>query len=74
MPDGTATAHLYLPKLATVLREGYRPDDLPRDAVAGPTLANVAPPLSMATSRWGRACRQTAGSTPPSSVASWCRC
>ena len=23
MPDGTATAHLYRPKLATILREGY---------------------------------------------------
>ena len=23
MPDGAATAHLYLPKLATVVREGY---------------------------------------------------
>ena len=48
MPDGTATAHLYLPKLATVLREGYRLDDLRRDAVAGLTVAIVALPLSMA--------------------------
>jgi sulfate permease, SulP family len=48
MPDGTATAHLYLPKLATVLREGYRMDDLRRDAVAGLTVAIVALPLSMA--------------------------
>ena len=23
MPDGSATAHLYRPKLATILREGY---------------------------------------------------
>ncbi|HLZ74859.1 SulP family inorganic anion transporter [Phenylobacterium sp.] len=48
MPDGTATAHLYLPKLATVLREGYRLEDLRRDAVAGLTVAIVALPLSMA--------------------------
>ena len=48
MPDGTATAHLYLPKLATVLREGYRLDDLRRDAMAGLTVAIVALPLSMA--------------------------
>jgi SulP family sulfate permease len=48
MPDGTATAHLYLPKLATVLREGYRVADLRRDAVAGLTVAIVALPLSMA--------------------------
>ncbi|HZZ32931.1 MAG TPA: SulP family inorganic anion transporter [Phenylobacterium sp.] len=48
MPDGTATAHLYLPKLATVLREGYGAEDLRRDAVAGLTVAIVALPLSMA--------------------------
>ncbi len=48
MPDGTATAHLFLPKLATVLREGYGPSDLRRDAVAGLTVAIVALPLSMA--------------------------
>lgn len=48
MPDGTATAHLYLPKLATVLREGYGAGDLRRDAVAGLTVAIVALPLSMA--------------------------
>ena len=24
MPDGSATAHLYRPKLATILQEGYR--------------------------------------------------
>ncbi|MBS0361611.1 MAG: SulP family inorganic anion transporter [Proteobacteria bacterium] len=48
MPDGTATANLYLPKLATVLREGYGLPDLRRDAVAGLTVAIVALPLSMA--------------------------
>ncbi len=48
MPDGTATAHLYRPKLATVLREGYGLGELRRDAVAGLTVAIVALPLSMA--------------------------
>jgi SulP family sulfate permease len=48
MPDGTATAHLYVPKLATVMREGYGAEDLRRDAVAGLTVAIVALPLSMA--------------------------
>ena len=48
MPDGTATANLYLPKLATVLREGYGAADLRRDAMAGLTVAIVALPLSMA--------------------------
>jgi sulfate permease, SulP family len=48
MPDGTATAHLYLPKLATVLREGYRFDSLRKDALAALTVAIVAVPLSMA--------------------------
>ncbi len=48
MPDGTATAHLYLPKLATVIREGYRLSDLRKDALAGLTVAIVALPLSMA--------------------------
>jgi SulP family sulfate permease len=48
MPDGTATAHLYRPKLATVFTEGYGPDQLQRDALAGLTVAIVALPLSMA--------------------------
>lgn len=48
MPDGTATAHLYLPKLITTFREGYRADHFRRDAVAGLTVAIVALPLSMA--------------------------
>ncbi len=38
----------FLPKLVTVLREGYRWGDLRADAVAGLTVAIVAMPLSMA--------------------------
>jgi SulP family sulfate permease len=48
MPDGTATAHLYRPKLATVLREGYGLDALRGDLVAALTVVVVALPLSMA--------------------------
>lgn len=48
MPDGASTAHLYQPKLLSLLREGYRFDDLRRDAAAGLTVAVVALPLSMA--------------------------
>lgn len=48
MPDGTATAHLYRPKLATILTEGYRLADLRADAMAGLTVAILALPLSMA--------------------------
>jgi SulP family sulfate permease len=48
MPDGTATAHLYLPKLITTFGEGYDPEKLRRDALAGLTVAIVALPLSMA--------------------------
>jgi SulP family sulfate permease len=48
MPNGASTAHLYEPKLAAVLREGYHLDTLRRDAVAGLTVAIVALPLSMA--------------------------
>jgi SulP family sulfate permease len=48
MPDGTASAHLYRPKLATALAEGYGLADLRRDAAAGLTVAIVALPLSMA--------------------------
>ncbi len=48
MPDGTATAHLYRPKLATVLREGYGVASFRDDAVAALTVAVVALPLSMA--------------------------
>jgi SulP family sulfate permease len=41
-------AELYTPKLATVLREGYRFPDLKADVLAGLTVAIVALPLSMA--------------------------
>jgi len=48
MPDGSATAHLYRPKLATILQEGYGARHLRCDALAGLTVAIVALPLSMA--------------------------
>jgi sulfate permease, SulP family len=48
MPDGTATAHLYRPKLATVFTEGYGSDAFRKDVTAGLTVAIVALPLSMA--------------------------
>ena len=38
----------YVPKLVTVLREGYGLSDLRADAIAGLTVAIVALPLSMA--------------------------
>src|SRR5580693_314270 len=48
MPDGSATAHLYRPKLATVLTEGYSSFSFRKDVVAALTVAVVALPLSMA--------------------------
>jgi SulP family sulfate permease len=48
MPDGSASAHLYRPKLITTFREGYDLARLRRDAMAGLTVAIVALPLSMA--------------------------
>ena len=48
MPDGSATAHLIRPKIATVFQEGYGADAFRRDALAGLTVAIVALPLSMA--------------------------
>jgi SulP family sulfate permease len=48
MPDGSSTAHLYRPKLATVLMEGYTAQSFQRDIVAALTVAIVALPLSMA--------------------------
>jgi sulfate permease, SulP family len=48
MPDGSATAHLYRPKLVTTLSEGCTPDQLRKDATAALTVAIVALPLSMA--------------------------
>jgi SulP family sulfate permease len=48
MPDGSATAHLFRPKLVTVSTEGYGLGSLRKDALAGLTVAIVALPLSMA--------------------------
>jgi SulP family sulfate permease len=48
MPDGTTTAHLFRPKLATTFREGYSLEALRKDALAALTVAIVALPLSMA--------------------------
>jgi SulP family sulfate permease len=45
---GPTFAELFTPKLVTVLREGYRPTELGRDAFAGLSVAIVALPLSMA--------------------------
>ena len=48
MPDGSATAHIYRPKIVTVLAEEYNLDCLRRDMLAALTVAIVALPLSMA--------------------------
>jgi SulP family sulfate permease len=48
VPNGRATAHLYRPKLATVLAEGYGFDAFRKDLTAALTVAVVALPLSMA--------------------------
>ncbi|MFT4934928.1 MAG: SulP family sulfate permease [Pseudoalteromonas distincta] len=48
MTDAAKASNLYLPKLATQLREGYGLADLRADAVAGLTVAIVSLPLSMA--------------------------
>jgi SulP family sulfate permease len=48
MPDGSATAHLYRPKLATVVSEGYNFSSFRCDMIAALTVAIVAVPLSMA--------------------------
>src|ERR1700761_1849882 len=48
MPDGSATAHLYRPKLVTLLAEGYSFDAFRSDVAAALTVAVVALPLSMA--------------------------
>jgi len=48
MPDGSATAHLYRPKLLSILAEGYGLARLKRDVPAALTVAIVALPLSMA--------------------------
>ena len=48
MPDGSASAHLYRPKLATTFSEGYGFDKFRKDSLAALTVAIVALPLSMA--------------------------
>ncbi len=48
MPDGSATAHLFRPKIATVIQDGYGLEYFRKDALAGLTVAIVALPLSMA--------------------------
>jgi SulP family sulfate permease len=48
MPDGTATAHLFRPKLLTTFGEGYGAEAFRKDVVAALTVAIVALPLSMA--------------------------
>src|SRR3984885_14323148 len=48
MPDGTATVHLYRPKLITTFSEGYDLDRFRKDFLAALTVAIVALPLSMA--------------------------
>ncbi|MGH6683412.1 MAG: SulP family inorganic anion transporter [Pseudolabrys sp.] len=48
MPDGSAMAHLYRQKLATILSEGYGLPSFRRDVIAALTVAIVALPLSMA--------------------------
>ena len=48
MPDGTATAHLFKPKLFNLFAEGYGLRFFRSDALAGLTVAIVALPLSMA--------------------------
>lgn len=48
MPDGSATAHLLRPKLATTVAEGYSLGAFRKDVMAALTVAVVALPLSMA--------------------------
>src|ERR1700733_9810085 len=48
MPDGSSTAHLYRPKLITVIMEGYGIAAFQKDVIAALTVAVVALPLSMA--------------------------
>ena len=49
MPDGSASSHLYKPKLTTALGEGYGANRFRKDVLAGLTVAIVALPLSMAS-------------------------
>lgn len=48
MPDGSASAHRYRPKLLMLLEEGYSADLFRKDIFAALTVAIVALPLSMA--------------------------
>lgn len=48
MPDGSATAHLYRPKLLTLAGENYTQESFRSDVAAALTVAIVALPLSMA--------------------------
>lgn len=48
MPDGSATAHLYRPKLLTLVGENYGKELFRSDVAAALTVAIVALPLSMA--------------------------
>jgi sulfate permease, SulP family len=48
MSSRTPTWHLFIPKLYTVLSEGYGSTSLQRDVIAGLTVAIVALPLAMA--------------------------
>jgi len=60
---------IFEPKLLTVLREGYRLQDLRADALAGLTVAIVALPLAMALAIASGTTPEK-GCTPPSSPAS----
>ncbi len=48
MSDGQSSAHIYRPKLITVIQEGYGWAQFRKDALAALTVAIVALPLSMA--------------------------
>lgn len=48
MPDGSTTAHLYRPKLFTLVGENYNRESFRSDVAAALTVAIVALPLSMA--------------------------
>src|SRR5476649_2310861 len=48
MPKGQSSAHLFRPKLLTMIVEGFTFDMARRDALAALTVAIVALPLSMA--------------------------
>jgi len=56
MPDGSATAHHYRPKLATVLAEGYNLGHFRKDMLAALTVAIVALALGSCTTGVAAAC------------------